>query len=171
MSRSAPLFALILLLVFIQTVGSGFLGCRALDASRTDAEAAIAAAEAEGQQTFLRIQTADQEGGSVTALAAEFNEALDLLTGARLFMDEGLIDQAVASAERARGVFESVGSQAEVLGIQAATDGSIRKTTVLLAAPIAVILTTLVSYFLVRFWQRRRIERTLEMEIKEAETA
>lgn len=169
-SRSAPLLALIVLLVFAQTAESGSAGCKALDASRLDAEAAITAAEASSQEAFLRIQGADGEGGNVTAIAERFNEALGLLDRARVFMDEGLLDQAVTSAEGAQGVFRSVGSEAEVLRIQAAADASTRRITVLLTAPVVVILITVSSYVLIRVWQRRRIERTMEMEIREAGT-
>ena len=171
MSRLPPLLALILLLVIVQTAGLGSGGPKALDVSRADADAAIAAAGTAGQQAFLKIRAADQEGGNVTTLATRFNEALELLTKARAFMDEGLPDRAVTSAEGAQGIFEAVGGEAGVLTMQAVADASTRRTAVLLAAPIAVILTTVISYFLIRIWQTRRIEQTMEMEIKEGETS
>jgi len=158
-------------LVTAQTAALGSGGLEPLSASRTDAEAAIVAAEVLGQQAFLKIRAANQEGGNVTALATRFNEALDLLTEAKVFMDMGLPDRALGSAEGARGVFEALGGEARVLTMQAAADASTKRIAVLLVAPVAVILTTVISYFLIRIWQRRRIEQTMEMEIQEAETS
>lgn len=169
-SRPALLLALILLLVFAQTGESSSAGPEALDASRRDAEAAITAAQVSSQEAFLQIKGANQEGGNVTALAGRFNEALELLDRAKVLMDEGLLDQAVASAESAEGLFKAVGSEGEVLRVQAAADASTWRTAVLLAAPVAVILITVFSYVLIRVWQRRRMERTMEMEIREAGT-
>jgi len=169
-SRSAFVLTFFLLLLFVQTPGSGSAARKVLDSSRRDAEAAIAAADAFGQQAFVQVLRADGEGGNVTALAERFNRALEMVDRARVFLDEGLPDKAVSSAESAQGIFKSVGSEAEVLRIQAGVDASTRRSVVLLVAPVAVILITVFSYLLVRFWQGRRIRRTLEMEIKEAGT-
>jgi len=164
------LLALILILVMAQTAESSSPGPKAMEASQQEAEAAIAAAKASSEQAFLQIQVADHEGGNVTALAARFNEGLELVDSARVLVYLGLLDRAVTSAENAEALFKAVESEAQVLQTQAAADASTRRTVVILAAPLAAILITVFSYVLIRLWQRGRIERTMEMEIKEAET-
>ena len=168
--RSAVLLASILLLVSSQIAESSYAGPKAFDASRQDAEAAIAAAQAYSEEAFLHIHEVDRVGGNVTALAVRFNEALELVDRARMFIGDGLANEAVISAESAQGIFKGLGSEAEVLGIQAASEASARRTAVLLAAPVIVTLMTVLSYLLIRSWQRRRMERTMEMEVREAET-
>jgi len=170
-SRSAPLLALVLLLVFTQAAHSSSTGLRALEASRGDAAGAISAAEASGGRAFLLIRGADREGGNVTSLALRFNEALELVYGARVLLDEGMLDEAVKSAENARDLFEALGGEADLLATQAVADASTRRAMVLLAAPVVSILVTVFSYMLIRLWQRGRLERTMEMEIKEAEAS
>lgn len=168
--RWAVLLASILLMLSSQTAESGCAVPNSFDASRRDAEAAIATAQAYSEEAFLEIREADRVGGNVTALAVRFDEALELVDRARMFIEEGLADEAVISAESAQSIFKGLGSEAEFLGIQAATEASARRTAVLLAAPLIVTLMTVLSYLLIRSWQRRSIERTMEMEVREAET-
>lgn len=143
---------------------SGILGF-----SQQDARGAIAVAELSGQEAFVEIQTADREGGDVTSLASGFNEALEMLDRAKALMDEGLYDQAITTAEGAQQLFVAIGNDAAVLQMRAAAEASNKRMIILLAAPIVVISITLSSYFLIRLWRKRGIERTLEMEVRETE--
>jgi hypothetical protein len=167
--KRAVLLALMLLLISTQKARPG--SASPPDATTRDAAQAIAEAEAAGERAFVQIQDAEHEGGNVTTLAVRFNGALELLDGARAFADEGLYGQAVASANNASGLFSAIGGDAQALGLQMAAEESNARIEVLLAAPIAVILMTLISYYAIRLWRRRQIGRTLEMGIGEVKEA
>lgn len=169
MSRSTLLPTLMLLLVLANVTVSRSDVSHILDISQKDAKGAIAAAEASAQEVFVQIRAADREGGNVTALAGRFNEALEMLDKAKAFMDEGLNDQAITTAEGAQQLFDAIGHDATVLQIRAAAEASNKMMIILLVAPIVVISITLLSYFLIRLWRRRGLERIMEMEVKEAE--
>ena len=167
MSRSAPLPALMLLMVLANaTISRSDIS----SASGQDAGGAIAAAESSAQEAFEQIKAPDREGGNVTTLASRFNEALEMLDRAKAYADGGLDDLAITTAEIAQQLFDAIGSEAIILQGQAEAEASSERTIILIAAPIVVISITLFSYFLIRLWQRRRIERTLEMEVKAAQT-